>query len=776
MIELKEFQKEASDQIAERFAAYAENPVRSGRMKTERVVPFFQELASITASGKTVILADSVQTIAAVLPVQPVVIWLSRGRVVVEQAFANLSAGGKYHHLLGDAEVEALAAYDVDVVRESSRPLVYFATVGTFNQKDKEEGGLRIYRSDIDLAEESTWEAIKLRLDANGVRRPLLIVYDEGHNLTDQQMDLLLELEPSALISASATSKVPARLQSEIKRLRTDAGWTDEDLVTRVDAKAVADSGLVKSRVELRGYQAPMEQTVDSLIADFRVVEGLAESHGVGAPKAVYVARTNIVEGNSLQKDDPKRPFAERQAPPILIWRYLVDQHGIDPDHIAVYASLTMQKAFPAPPKFHLFGGGDKDYAAFAAGDFRHIVFNLGLQEGWDDPLCYFAYIDKSMESAVQVEQVIGRLLRQPNTTHYPVEQLNTAHFYVRVDKRGVFTDLLSGVRQKLAADAPAIKLVETPPGKETPIPLAPKETRSVFATAQSSEQAVVAVEKLVESLHDYRNDDGRNTESKGARLLVQRTVGDEASNGDFEWEEFAHSNMVSARWLFQREVSRLFPGALRLAPTDDAKFDAKVGFDSKAHLAIKTLAMQVVDTHIDNIQLKQKAVDPYEVGPVMVRPSEQVSFKHALHDGYSDLGKEELDFALELDKTGQVWARNPSRSGYGIPLITKGRTRTFYPDFLIWRGDDVLAVDTTGPHLLGEKVARKLLAITAPKGETSRLIVLFVTKGKFTEQLEQIDKSGYSVWSLKPDRTLRAVAVDALEEAVAHVLGAEAP
>lgn len=38
------------------------------------------------------------------------------------------------------------------------------------------------------------------------------------------------------------------------------------------------------------------------------------------------------------------------------------------------------------------------------------MIFNLSLQEGWDDPLVYFAYIDKSMESTIQVEQIIGRL------------------------------------------------------------------------------------------------------------------------------------------------------------------------------------------------------------------------------------------------------------------------------------------------------------------------------------------------------------------------------
>ena len=35
--------------------------------------------------------------------------------------------------------------------------------------------------------------------------------------------------------------------------------------------------------------------------------------------------KTNIVEGNSMQKDDPKQPFLQRRSPPILIWRYLTE-------------------------------------------------------------------------------------------------------------------------------------------------------------------------------------------------------------------------------------------------------------------------------------------------------------------------------------------------------------------------------------------------------------------------------------------------------------------
>lgn len=771
MIELKEFQKRASDQIAERFQRHYDDPPRRGTSKNPRVVPFFQALASITASGKTVILADAVSTMAALVPIQPVVLWLSKGKVVVEQSYANLADAGKYHHLLAPAKVTTLAQYDATEVEEAKQPLVYFATVGTFNQKDKEKGERLIFKSEIDTAEQSTWEALKLRADGDGIRRPLLVVYDEGHNLSDQQTDLLLELEPDALIAASATMRLPRRLATEVNNLKAE-GWTDEELVTQVDAKAVVESGLVKSTVLLAGYEAPMEETIAALLADFKKLESEAEAHGVDAPKAIYVSKTNIVEGNSLIRDDPKQPFKQRKAPPILIWRYLTEQGGVDPDDIAVYCALKFDKDYPPPPEFHLFSGGDNDYDDFVGGDFSHVIFNLSLQEGWDDPLCYFAYIDKSMESNVQVEQVIGRLLRQPNATHYPSEQLNTAHFYVRVDKRGVFNDLIDAVGSKLASEAPEVRLIQSPPGKAKPEAIEAKEAKTVFETAYTTEEAIGPIADLLDKFTDYRKDDGTNTKSTGGRTVIQRVVGDDANGTAFKWEKFEHTNMVSARWLFNREVSRRFQGALGLAQTASPKFDALVGFGSPAHAQITRLAKDVVEAYIDNVFLKQKRVDPFEVGPAMVRKDELVTYKNALHAGYSDLNDLEKAFAKALDKTKLTWCRNPSRSGYGIPLITIGSTKAFYPDFLVWSGNNVYAIDTTGGHLLGEKTGRKLLTIEPPRGRAGKLVVRFVSEGRWNAQLQQEDSSGYTVWGLKQDQTLRATVVDSIDEAVKRALG----
>jgi type III restriction enzyme len=168
---------------------------------------------------------------------------------------------------------------------------------------------------------------------------------------------------------------------------------------------------------------------------------------------------------------------------------------------------------------------------------------------------------------------------------------------------------------------------------------------------------------------------------------------------------------------------------------------------------------------------LKQRAVDEYVAGPALVRRDEMEPFDNALHEGYSGLNSLELKFAQAIDRTGLSWYRNPSRSGYNIPLISVGPTRNFYPDFLVWKGKDVFALDTTGGHLLKDKTGRKLLAIAPAKATGGRLMVKLVSEGKWNTDVEQEDSDGYTVWGLKQDRSLRATHVDSVAAAVSRSL-----
>lgn len=96
--------------------------------------------------------------------------------------------------------------------------------MGKFAVEDNAGGDRRVYQAQLDLASESPWDILRKRRNYDGVRRPLVIVYDDGHNLSDLQTRWLLELSPGAIISESATMAVPAQLEPTINRLRTDRG------------------------------------------------------------------------------------------------------------------------------------------------------------------------------------------------------------------------------------------------------------------------------------------------------------------------------------------------------------------------------------------------------------------------------------------------------------------------------------------------------------------------------------------------------------------------
>src|SRR6202008_5040761 len=108
------------------FSEYVADPLMTTKTKP---VPFYQNLNSITGSGKTVILADAIGQIRSQLPIEPIVLWLSKGKVVVWQTFANLSSG-KYHELVGNFTIKPLMECKQSEIENSSTGLILVATVG----------------------------------------------------------------------------------------------------------------------------------------------------------------------------------------------------------------------------------------------------------------------------------------------------------------------------------------------------------------------------------------------------------------------------------------------------------------------------------------------------------------------------------------------------------------------------------------------------------------------------------------------------------------------
>ena len=177
-------------------------------------------------------------------------------------------------------------------------------------------------------------------------------------------------------------------------------------------------------------------------------------------------------------------------------------------------------------------------------------------------------------------------------------------------------------------------------------------------------------------------------------------------------WVDSDHTNRITARWLFKRELQKYFPKVANLCDTENKIFDALVEFYSKAADIIKEKAVDVVDAYVDNALIVQDSNNTFSVPEIYINPSNERAFKYSVHEKYSDFNNFELDFAKEIDKYKKTWFRNPKQGCFEIPLLDKGGTNTFNPDFIIWDKRKIFAIDTKGDHLIAGDAPRKLFSV----------------------------------------------------------------
>jgi len=791
LLELKKFQVQAAQLISDRYSLFASHPDRPF-FKANKPRPFYQALSAITGAGKTPILAEAVTMMCMHMHAQPIVFWMSRAKSVVSQTYNNFVEGGKYSRIIEGFKVVRAGELEPNLISDGTKPLIVLATTGLFNNKEQSDGKLNIYKRDQDLfGEQSPWERLIAR-SPGGVRRPLVIVYDEGHNLSDQQTTILAELEPDAYLLASATLQLPANFAKNVRNPVVD--WVNECqakpaafakvkavdsggrpdphlfVTTTVDSNAVVDAELIKTAIQFDGTTAPMERCLDELHHRLGLIQNDISSRGLFfKPKAIYVCKTNINDDGD--KDDPEKPFNLRNAPPIRIWRYLVEGKGVKPQDVAIYADLKFKDG-TKPENVNLFSKGENDFDDFQAGDFQHIIFNLGLQEGWDDPACYLGYIDKSMGSKIRVEQIIGRVLRQYDAKHYDTPLLNSAHFFLRVDKQNVFAEAVAAVKHKLQQDGTAIEVVENyGSGDAGAEDLAPKSALLSKAVLhhvnKDADGALQAINDLIAKFptFDPNSDDAKAT-AHTAKEVVDLTNLD-APTEAMDWAPAGETNRVRLRWLVNSAIRGRSTGALAVVNIQQPKFDVAVQAQSNAHHYAEKLAADVVSAYYKDTALVYESEKPFNF-PILRVPKKAVAFKNSLYERYAGLNKFELAFAQALDKTGDTWHRNPSSGGFSIPLLSEGDSSSFFPDFLAWKGKYVYCLDTKGGHLLSDAVARKLFNID--DAGTIKLLTRFVTEGKQDQLRGKVIKGGFTVWKVKGGSPT-PVQVETIDEAIKEAM-----
>ncbi|MFB5190682.1 DEAD/DEAH box helicase [Alicyclobacillus fastidiosus] len=403
VVKLFDFQQEAVNRLLESAIDY----FKSGPDRLEgRNVPYVGQLKAVTGARKTPIMAKLIGQLGPCI-----VLWTTKFGSVVDQTVANLRSGGKYHQLFGTSQIEVIKFTEIpsyeqwrDILDRSQGITVLVSTVAAWNSTEKDDR-LNVHRVSQDWGNVSRWEQLRTHRS-----RPLWVVYDEAHNSTSDQVELLDELEPSGFFVASA-SPVQGKLH---KYLTTLSDETRRRRIVPVSTREVVEAELLKSTISLADYESSAEDMIGDVVARRGELEKkLVLQQSSTVPKAIYVVEASNSKGT--------------ESRPVYIWRTLI-KLGVSPREIAI---CTNTKDLP------------KDAIRVnsvnqLSDEFTHIIFNKKLQEGWDDPSVYLCYFDGKTGSAVRIQQVIGRALRQPGAKHLQDEDLNTAFFFVHCP-----TDLL---------------------------------------------------------------------------------------------------------------------------------------------------------------------------------------------------------------------------------------------------------------------------------------------------------------------------------------------
>lgn len=212
-----------------------------------------------------------------------------------------------------------------------------------------------------------------------------VVIVDESHNVTSGlSQEMLCNLNPAFVFELTATPREGA------------------NIVSFADAMALRDQHMVKLPVIVQNL--PDQEAVLSRAIDLRArleAEASAEQAGGGCRIRPIV----LVQAESKSKD-AALTFEKAKAELLV--------RGVPEEWIKIKtANLDELKGID-----------------LSASDcpVRFIITINALKEGWDCPFAYILATLADRSSAVDVEQILGRILRQPYVRPHGREQLNMSY------------------------------------------------------------------------------------------------------------------------------------------------------------------------------------------------------------------------------------------------------------------------------------------------------------------------------------------------------------
>lgn len=365
-----------------------------------------------TAGGKTFIACNALKTIFDAFDYDKpkAVIWLVPSITILEQTLKNLkdpshpyrqkinSHFGNKVEVFDKATLLQGSGFNATSVKEQLNIMVFsFDSLRARNKEDRkvfqENGNLQSFENLLGQNTDITLGEVIKYLNP-------VVVVDESHNAeSDLSVDMLKEINPSFILDLTATPR------------------NNSNIISFIDALELKKENMVKLPVIVYNHQDKTEVINSALQLQKRLELQAKDEEKKGGK---YIRPIVLFQAQPKNADD--NTTFEKLKEKLIELKIPEEQIKIKTANLNELKNIDlMDKACPV----------------------RYIITINALKEGWD---CPFAYILASLadkSSAVDVEQILGRVLRQPYVMKHNFPLLNLSYVLTASSK---FLDTLDNI------------------------------------------------------------------------------------------------------------------------------------------------------------------------------------------------------------------------------------------------------------------------------------------------------------------------------------------
>jgi type III restriction enzyme len=372
-----------------------------------------------TAGGKTFIACNAIKTIfdAFSYDKPKAVVWLVPSITILDQTIKNLKdANHPYRqkinaHFGNKVEVFDKAAllqgsgFNATSVKEQLNIFVLsFDSIRTANKEGRkvfeQNGSLQSFEALLGKDEEISLMKVMQYLNP-------MVVVDESHNAeTELSVDMLKEFNPCFILDLTATPR------------------KNSNIISFIDALELKKENMVKLPVIVYNHQDKTEVINSSLQLQKRLeLQAIEEEKNGGKYiRPIVLFQAQPKNGKNFLNEEEEKSNVQKLKEKLIELKIPAEQIKIKTATINEIKGIDLMS---------------KDC------EVRYIITINALKEGWD---CPFAYILASLadkSSAVDVEQILGRILRQPYVMKHNFPLLNLSYVLTASSK---FLDTLDNI------------------------------------------------------------------------------------------------------------------------------------------------------------------------------------------------------------------------------------------------------------------------------------------------------------------------------------------